>query len=303
MFDLPGSKIPKKWDVEVVSGDIADAESVTEAAAGADTIFHLAAFIGDYGPWSRHEKVTVEGTRLVAGAAAASGARLVVSSSICAYGTALRNGPVTEETPRGKPTGRYDRAKQLQEDAALTSAADVAIVRPANVIGARSGPWVLALTETIRKGEPAIIGDGSGNAGLIYIENLLDILLLAAERAELPHRVFNACDRYGVTWRQYAEDLAKLIGAPPPKMIPRHTAWMVANAADALWRATGRQDRPPLTRSTVNLCGYPMLIDMTRTEETFGPLHSRPYSEALVEIAEYLDKNPSRTPTVGKAFG
>jgi nucleoside-diphosphate-sugar epimerase len=48
---------------EPVSGDLADRETIAAGAEGCDTAFHLAAHLGEWGPWEEFERGNVEGTR------------------------------------------------------------------------------------------------------------------------------------------------------------------------------------------------------------------------------------------------
>ena len=76
-------------------------------------------------------------------------------------------------TERGAFQGPYCRAKQGQEDVAFevreAGGLEVTIVRPSNVYGAGSGPWVEGMTALIRADLLAVLGDGSGNAGLVHV--------------------------------------------------------------------------------------------------------------------------------------
>lgn len=80
-------------------GDIRDPDAVRKAAAGCDTIFHLAALIGI--PYSFRSprdvvEVNVGGTLNVLEAARETGARVLVTSTSEVYGTAV-SVPITEE--------------------------------------------------------------------------------------------------------------------------------------------------------------------------------------------------------------
>jgi nucleoside-diphosphate-sugar epimerase len=55
---------------EPVRGDIVDRASLDPAITGADTAFHLAAHLGEWGPWADFERGNVEGTRNVLAACA-----------------------------------------------------------------------------------------------------------------------------------------------------------------------------------------------------------------------------------------
>src|SRR5690606_37650031 len=150
------------------------------------------------------------------------------------------------------PQGAYSRAKQAQERIARALEAShglkITIVRPANVYGPGSVPWVDKVVEHLMAGRPALVGDGRRDAGLTYVDNVVDVFLRAAERPGAIGRAYNACDEAGVTWRRYFSDLARMIGAPAPTSMPTQIAAAAAIGADAVFQLLGRDDRPPITR-------------------------------------------------------
>src|SRR5947208_549470 len=68
--------------VEQFSGDLADAEAVSRAAAGCDIVFHVAAKAGIWGPYREYYQTNVVGTENVLVACRHHGvARLVFTST------------------------------------------------------------------------------------------------------------------------------------------------------------------------------------------------------------------------------
>src|SRR4029077_994243 len=93
---------PRKNDIEVVAGDIADRDSVRAAVQKTDIVFHLAALIAipySYQAPASYVRTNVEGTLHVLQAArAASVERLIHTSTSEVYGTA-QFVPITEAHP------------------------------------------------------------------------------------------------------------------------------------------------------------------------------------------------------------
>jgi len=84
--------------VERASGDVRDATAVTAACKGVDVVIHSAGHVRI--GWSQGEvqrQINVEGTRHVASAARAAGARMVHVSSVDALGLGRRKQPGDEE--------------------------------------------------------------------------------------------------------------------------------------------------------------------------------------------------------------
>jgi nucleoside-diphosphate-sugar epimerase len=134
-------KYLQRLDAERAIGDITDAASVRRAMPmGVDAVFHVA---GDTSLWSRHnamqDRINVDGTRNVVGAALERRARrLVHTSSISAYG--LHRGRIDESAPQlgGASPVNYQRSKFLAEQAVRAGMArglDVVILNPGAILG------------------------------------------------------------------------------------------------------------------------------------------------------------------------
>jgi len=297
---LPGEAIPDEWaeKVEIVRGSISDPQAVEKAAKDAKTIIHLVAIVTDWGDEKKYWDFTVEGSRKIFDQAVRNNARVVLASSIVVYGDKIYSQPCPEETPYGKTFGPYSRTKQAQENLAWNyhkeKGMKLTVVRPANVYGPRSGPWLHDIINVLRSGSPGLISGGNMNAGLAYVDNVADILILAGSTEKAIGRAYNASDCTDVTWKQYFTDIADMIGANKPKSIPRPLAAVGASALEGIWKLLGIQKRPLITREALNLIGSNNRIpnDRVRKELQYHPRIS--YSEGLQRTREYLLRDFSK---------
>ncbi len=291
---LPEEPVSADWDdrVKIYRGDIADYALVERALRGAKTVFHLAALVQDWGRESLHQQVTVKGTENICRAALHVKARVVLVSSIAVYGDRIDAQLCTEDAGFGRPLGSYGRSKQEQERIVQHYAADrglrSTIVRPSNVYGAGSRPWVDEVAKILRKGGITLVGDGNQNAGLCYVVNLVDVLVRAASRPCAVGRVYNAADEFDISWRRYFSDLARLAGTRPPRAAPLPLARFLARIFENIWKIGVFTQRPPITMEALNLVGSHHRISMerTRNELAYRPLVS--YEESLDDIEKYL---------------
>ena len=258
---LAHEPVPSTWSsrVEILRGDVTIADDVEQAMHGCSRAFHLAALVGDAGSYAAHERVTVGGTALVFEAALRHQTKVVLTTSICAYGDAIQRGVCAEDTPLGQAQGPYGRAKQGQERLAWQfrdQGGQVCVVRPANIVGPGSGPWLLDAAHALRQGLPALIGGGRGNAALAVVDNVADFLLLASCTPAAYGQAFNVHDGLPITWQRYFNDLAALLGAPLPRSIPRGLAYVGAWVSEPLMRRFFPGRRPPVTREALNLIAW-----------------------------------------------
>ena len=168
----------ERGSVRIVEGDVGDTAALTEAAAGADGVFHLAVL--PLGPCSEHPRrcleVNVAGTFNVLDAARQAGARKVVfSSASSVYGDT--NETMDESHPLGART-MYGGSKIAGEYFVRAFHdlydLDYVILRYMNVYGPRQdGGLVINVLRRIQAGEPpTIMGDGSASFDFVHVADV-----------------------------------------------------------------------------------------------------------------------------------
>jgi nucleoside-diphosphate-sugar epimerase len=292
--DLPGVQFPEWDDVECVSSDLSDATELKKLCSQKDLIVHLAFPVSD---WEKEEKFqqAIKHSEEICRLAAVTGTRLIITTSVVVYADQIGKGPITEETPYGKANGHYMAYKQKQERIALQYAhehkADIRIVRPANVYGAGSKPWVVEVARVLAKGVPSLVDGGKGRAGLVLVDNVVEVLLLVA-KAELPRgEIFLAVDDNTATWHDYFSSIADFIKADAPKSIPRFLAEIAAIGGELAWKTLGLAGRPPLTRQALVLVGADNDFKNDKIKRVLGFRPVKTHEQGLWEIAAFLAKN------------
>lgn len=216
--------------------DVCDTKALTEAAKGADTIFHLAAlprvqFSIDE-PFAA-QRVNVDGTLSVLEAARAVGARVVFAASSAAYGD-QETLPLSEDLP-AEPKSPYALHKYMGEEMLklwhrLHGLRTVSL-RFFNIYGPHmdpEGPYALVIGRFLllrSEGKPlTITGDGEQTRDFIHVHDVVRALVAASESDALGQgEVFNVGSGKDMSINRIAE----LIGGPveyvPPRIEPRHT--------------------------------------------------------------------------------
>lgn len=291
-LSLPGEVAPTEWQapVRMVHGDLNDAAVVEEAVHDCRLLIHLAAPVGVAGAYDWQWQVMVEGTRGLCQATAARGGRAVVASSIAVYGTDIQHRVCREDNGHGPWAGAYGRAKQGQETAALEIAAAtglaLTIIRPANVYGlGGNSAWGNRLLGAMAETGGAVFGEAEHNdAGLVHVENLADAILLAATRDEAIGRTYNVCDGNGVTWRRFFDDMADVVGRPPPPAWPIEDAMALVRANEDPARLMPPRDPALPSLEGLNLIGFANRIDSSRIRSELGWTPAVSYPQALTDI-------------------
>ena len=175
--------------VELLPGDVRDAERVQEAVAGRDVVFHLAALIGipySYVAPESYVQVNIDGTINVANACRRHEvARMVHTSTSETYGTA-RVAPIPETHPM-QPQSPYSASKIGADMMALSYfhafELPVAVCRPFNTYGPRQSTRAVIPTilSQLHKGATEIkLGATSPTRDFNYVEDTVSGFLAVA---------------------------------------------------------------------------------------------------------------------------
>lgn len=224
--DLPG--------VRLEAADLCDAATMESLVSGQQVVFHVGAWLG-FKDDGRAHAVNVTATEsLVRQAAAAGVKRFVLVSSVAVYGVP-RSGPMAESDPLAvDQVYDYGRTKALGDVAARRLGdelgLEVVVVRPGMVHGPGAEAWTRGMYDTVRSGKPTLLGD-RGHAYTIYIDNLVDLLLLLATSAEASG-AYNAVDAT-MPWKRFFGYFADAAGVKL-RRVPWRVAKVIARAAEVL---------------------------------------------------------------------
>lgn len=211
-----GEKIAHLAGVELIHGDLTtDTAWMDTALMGVDVVFHVAAALG--GDLDEQRPINVDATRKLALASAKAGVgRFVHVSSIAIYGYPYTP-TITEDSPYTKPIP-YPYAVTKSEgelaliDVAKTHNLSYTIIRPGMIYGANSATWT-KLAFKIAKRKPTIfIGNGSGKSAPIYVDDVVNLLILSATHPQADGQIFNATPTPAPTWREFLGEYSALVG-------------------------------------------------------------------------------------------
>jgi nucleoside-diphosphate-sugar epimerase len=224
--------------VEIIQGDITQADSMHEAVRGCEIVFHVAASTG--GSIDLQRQMNTIGTRNVAQAAASAGVmRFVHVSTVAVYGY-RQQGDVTEDTPLDPGQDPYNITKAEAEHELRQIAAEhrmpYSIIRPSMIYGPRSGMWTGVLFKVARRRPTLFLGSGDGTTFPIYVDDVVDLMITLAEHPEAVGEAFNCSPDPSPTWREFLGAYSRLAGHQGWLGFPPALAYPVANLVSALAR-------------------------------------------------------------------
>jgi nucleoside-diphosphate-sugar epimerase len=239
----------------VVAGDVTQPGHWQDHAAGCDVVVHLAARIGFGGTHDEFWPINVLATRLALDAAKRGGARRFVhTSSIVTFGNDFPEG--VDESYPVRPTGApYTDTKIASEQVVLAEHAagelECTIVRPGDVYGPRSRPWVVMVLEAIKARQLVLPARGRGTLSPVYVDNLVDGYVLAASAPQAAGEIFTISDGVGVECREFFAHHHRWLGVKGPRTAPTGVAVALATVGERALRLAGRE-----TEANANAARY-----------------------------------------------
>jgi nucleoside-diphosphate-sugar epimerase len=273
--------------VDIRVGNLNDNATLMAAAKGAERVYHCAGLVSDWGLPEAFQEANVQGVRnMLAAATRGEVSKFIYLSTSDIYGFPGR--PVVESerpAPRGYP---YSDSKVEAETHVWNHyrrvGLPISILRPATVYGPRSQALV-DIIHALRRRRMYLIDEGKYPAGLTYIGNLVDAMILAADRDVSSGRAYNITDGNKVTWREYIDAIADMAEYPRAKRnFSQDRAFAVASFWENVYRMLGRTQRPPMTRLMVEWMStdQSLIIDQAARDLDYRPRVS--FREAMNHI-------------------
>jgi len=281
-------------DIEMAQGDVRDLNSLNDAFAGADVVYHLAARISlTMDSWREVEAVNVRGTRSVVEACLQCGVRrLIHFSSIHALEQIPLDLPLDETRPRalGPKYPPYERSKALGElevQHGIARGLDAVILNPTAMIGPYDyypSYFGKALLKLIQGHIPALV---AGGFDWVDVRDVVRAALQAEENAASGSSYILSGHWRSV--RQVAEYAAKLTGTRAPRLtVPIGLAYLAAPLIARWARFNGSE--PVYTQVSLDALRSNRKISHALASRDLG-YEPRSFDVTMVETLDWFAKN------------
>jgi len=223
------SNLPDDPSVELIVGDVADAQTMRSAVQGCRAVVHLAAVASVQAsvddPVGTHQSNLV-GTLNLCEAMRETGVRRVVfASSAAIYGNNGEGQPIDEDTPKA-PLTPYAADKLASEHYLdfyrRQHGLEPAVFRFFNIYGPRQDPSspysgvISIFTERAQKGLPiAVYGDGQQTRDFLYVGDLVELLLQALELPVVAVGAVNVGLNQATSLNQLLDAVGDVLGGLP----------------------------------------------------------------------------------------
>lgn len=229
-----------KWierlDVDFIKCGLNDVKLLSAAFEGATYVFHLAGmtkakkyedYIYGNVQLTEHVMKACEGNPTIK--------KVLLTSSLAASSPSLLNEPVVESTPSA-PISMYGKSKLAMERLLKKKYTHLpyVIIRPPVVYGARDTE-VLLFFKTVKKGLIPTIGLGKKQVSIVYIDDLIQGICLAAESDKaIRQTYFFESDRI-LEWEQIGRETAAILSSKAFKIaVPHFAVYLVAGIGELM---------------------------------------------------------------------
>jgi len=283
-----------KWlaglPVEVVRGDLGDAEALAAALQGVDQVYHVAGLTRAPDPAALH-RANVEGTlRLLEAAEAAGVERVLVTSSLAAVGPSGPE-PHTEDAPH-RPVSAYGRSKAAMEQRLAERVAEreggpaVTVVRPPAVYGPREADIYTVIKTADRQRLFPIVGDPHAPAlDLVHVRDLVaGMVKLMATETTAGETYFLGGRPH--SWAEIRDGVLDALGHGALTVrVPKALVGPVGAAVEGVGRLLGRY--PPLNREKAREAKEAWLVSSEKAARDVGYAPEVELAEGLRETVAW----------------
>jgi nucleoside-diphosphate-sugar epimerase len=284
--------------VRQFQGDILDSDLLIRSMQGYDTVFHVAAKAGIWGPKHEFEQTNVTGTRNVLGACFANGVHSLVYTSTPSV---VFNRKDITGADEGLPYAQrflcyYASSKAVAEQMVLASNSEIlktCAIRPHLVWGPGDPHLIPRLIARGKAKELKQVGDGQNMVDISYVDNVADAHILAAEN--LHAAATAAGNAYFISqgepvslWTWINDLLQKLNIEPVTKKINAKPAYIIGTLLEGIYMWFGSGKEPPMTRFLAEQLArsHWFSIDKARNDLGYEPKVST--SEGLKKLVDWI---------------
>jgi predicted dehydrogenase/nucleoside-diphosphate-sugar epimerase len=268
---IPAEPLP---GVDYLAGDLGDPEYVDLLVDGVSKVFHVGAAMK--GSPADFQRGTVVGTRNVIDACLKHNVqRVVYVSSLSVLEQAVhRAGKVTETwplEPHAELRGAYTQTKLEAERMVMAAANErglpAFIIRPGGIFGPGVEPSSPAGSFAMF-GRWIVVGRGSLTLPLVYVDDVVDALLLGSSRSGLEGKLVNLVDPAVVTQREFVQIVRGTKPNIKVSYVPKSVLMTAAIGIEALGRLLKRS--VPLSRYRIRSIRPLHHFDQTAAQEQLG---------------------------------
>jgi nucleoside-diphosphate-sugar epimerase len=295
----------QKQGVEIVRGDITDADTLPAVVKNIDLVFHLAGMMGVNRPLADYRLVNVTGSVNLYKAAQAAGVRRYVhTSSHTVYGLGYGR-PMVESDPLRPDPDPYSitktEADRLIRRMLLTSGMETVVLRPGTFFGPGDKLHFGRMAQRLKNGKGLIIGSGDNALPFCYVTDVARGFLLAGYHDNASGNVYNITNDKPLTQLEMFNAIADATGGQrPTRRVPYLPLYYGAIVAEkVVARAT--HTKPVVTQLGAMMFGSDNRHSIEKARRELGYEPQVPLLEGIKLAAEWFNAGGMEKPVITEA--
>jgi dihydroflavonol-4-reductase len=258
----------KGLDVEFVYGDCTEKETLYKAVKGADYVYHLAGVVRAVDR-ETYYRVNFLGTKNLLEVCNETNPNM---KKFVYLSTQAAVGPFDPEAKGDcHPITDYGKSK-LKGEMAVNSFRDrlpVLTIRTTAIYGPRDKD-IYTYFKFLKKGLRPVPGNVDGDINLLYVGDLIEGMILAAENESSSGETYFLADEKSYSWEEASDKAARALGVKAINVrIPR---WMILTSAFLSELSSGITNKPPLLdrQKAKEILHDGWFCDITEARERLG---------------------------------
>lgn len=284
--------------IDLIQGDVADAEAVKVACTGMDAVFHVAAFAWYWGPWEKFYRTNVIGTQNIIDACRSQKVpKLIYTSTPSVVFANHSHEGANESLPYPqKYEANYPKSKAMAEQLVIAANDDTlstCCLRPHLIFGPRDNNLIVPLAEKAISGQLIQVGDGKNRVDFCFVEDAARAHLQAADALKPGSAVagsvyFITQDEPVFLWK-WLNTVFSVIGAPTvKKRLPLKLVRTVAAILETIHRLMPFLGDPRITRFLASEMAASHHYDISKAKRDFGYQPQHTMAQALEKTIPFL---------------
>ena len=266
----------EKLGIDFQVMDLNDVQTLKEVSNQADVIFHCAALSAPWGKFQDFYQANVLGTEHVI-QATRQGTRLIHVSSPSVYFNFKHQYNIKEDAPLPlKAANFYVRTKldaeQRIQHAHVNHALDVITIRPRGIFGPYDRSILPSVMGLYRNGRMPIVGDGTQQIDISYVDNVAFSLIKAATAPSFcSGKIYNITNDEPIAFIDILNLLFEQFNLKVSfQYYPYYFIKPIAHVLNALYKLPFIKTTPPITPYTLGVMALGQTLDISQAKTDLG---------------------------------
>jgi len=264
----------KDLGIDIITGDISDPGSVEKAVKGSEIVYNIAAAYREANlPDNRYWEVNLNGTKNILESSVRNNVKRLIHCSTIGLVSSVKVPPEDESCPYS-PDDVYQRSKCEAEKTVLNAVKEgrikASVIRPCAIYGP-GDMRLLKIFKMVAEKKFIFLGNGKALFHMVYIDDLVQGLMLAAKKDEAVGGVFIVGHKRYTTLEELTRIIAKEFGVKPPRIhVPYWPVEKLSVIVEKLYRILDLKKDPPIYKRRVAFYKKNRAFSIQKAEKILG---------------------------------